>query len=112
MAVPGEKGAAKPRKRRKKSASRPDEMTPEVFEFLTAVDDYKRAHMRSFLGLEELLEVFEELGYQPQPDGHGDELALLSEAIAEYKREQQRLFPSWSEIFRVARELGWARNAT
>lgn len=110
MATPSEKGTAKS-PRRKSGAPRPDEMSPEVFEFLTAIDDYKRANLRSFLGLTEVFEVLDKLRYRagdpPMPQDAAIE--ALSDAIDAYKKEQGRLFPSWSEIFLVARELGWAR---
>ena len=43
---------------------RPDELTRETFEFITAVDEYKRRHMRSFLNDPEVLEILHDLGYR------------------------------------------------
>ena len=97
-------------KKRRPGAPRPDEMSPEVFEFLTAIDDFKRTNLRSYLALEQVFEVFELLGYHPD-GGALDELAIeaLSEAIDRYKASNERLFPSWSEVFQVALDLGWTR---
>jgi hypothetical protein len=95
---------------RRAGAPRPDEMSPEVFEFLTAIDDFKRTNLRSFLALEEIFQVFDRLGYHP--DGRAlDERAIeeLSGAIEQYKLQNERLFPSWSEVFQVALDLGWTR---
>lgn len=41
----------------------PDEMTPEVIEFITAIDAYKRQHGRPFPNWSEILEVVKGLGY-------------------------------------------------
>jgi len=47
-----------------KSASlRPDEMPPDVLEFITAIDDYKRTHRRPFPNWSEVLDVVKSLGY-------------------------------------------------
>ena len=81
-------------------------MSPEAFEFLTAVDDYKRQHMRSFLTIEEIFEVLGKLGYRRAEKGS---VGALSAAIEAYKEKHGRLFPNWSEIFQIARELGWDR---
>ncbi len=48
----------------RKSALRPDEMPADVLEFITAIDDYKRAHQRPFPTWSEVLEVLKSLGYQ------------------------------------------------
>ena len=42
---------------------RPDEMPPEVVEFITAIDDYKRRHRRPFPNWSEVLQVVKSLGY-------------------------------------------------
>ena len=42
---------------------RPDEMPPEVIEFITAIDDYKRLHRRPFPTWSEVLEILKGLGY-------------------------------------------------
>jgi hypothetical protein len=44
-------------------ATRPDEMPPEVLEFITAIDDYKRLNRRPFPTWSEVLEVLKTLGY-------------------------------------------------
>jgi hypothetical protein len=48
----------------KRGRYRPDEMPPEVLEFITAIDDYKRVHQRPFPTWSEVLEVLKMLGYQ------------------------------------------------
>jgi hypothetical protein len=48
---------------KKATATRPDEMSDEVVEFITAVDEYKREHGRPFPGLSELFEIIKALGY-------------------------------------------------
>jgi hypothetical protein len=48
---------------RRTSAPRPDEMPPEVLEFITAIDDYKRLHRRPFPTWSEVLEILKTLGY-------------------------------------------------
>lgn len=93
---------------RRSSPPRPDQLTDETVEFLTALDLYKRKEMRSFLRFEEIFPVLEELGYSYP----GQRKALeksFDEALDALRSESGRLFPSWSEIFSVALELGWAR---
>ena len=91
---------------------RPDELSHEVFEFISAIDDYKRRHMRSFLEDAEILEILLELGYCRD----GREPAVTDKALAEfadvrerYRVEEGRLFPTWSEVFQLLSELGYAR---
>jgi hypothetical protein len=45
------------------ATTRPDEMPAEVLEFITAIDDYKRANRRPFPTWSEVLEILKELGY-------------------------------------------------
>ncbi len=42
---------------------RPDEMPPDVIEFITAIDDYKRLNRRPFPTWSEVLEILKTLGY-------------------------------------------------
>jgi hypothetical protein len=42
---------------------RPDEMTPEVLEFIHALDAYKRTNQRPFPHCSEILAVLKALGY-------------------------------------------------
>lgn len=42
---------------------RPDEMPPDVIEFITAIDDYKRLNRRPFPTWSEVLEILKGLGY-------------------------------------------------
>lgn len=43
---------------------RPDEMPPDVIEFITAIDDYKRLNRRPFPTWSEVLEIVKGLGYE------------------------------------------------
>lgn len=54
----------KPSKANAKKAPRPDEMTAEVLEFITAIDEYKRIHQRPFPSWSEILDVVKDLGYE------------------------------------------------
>lgn len=47
----------------RRTTLRPDEMPPDVLEFITAIDDYKRLHQRPFPTWSEVLEVVKRLGY-------------------------------------------------
>ena len=42
---------------------RPDEMTPDVVEFIQAIDEYKRIHQRPFPTWSEVLDIIKDLGY-------------------------------------------------
>ena len=48
----------------KAGAPRPDEMTEDVLEFITAIDDYKRNRERPFPSWSEILEILKGLGYE------------------------------------------------
>ena len=95
---------------------RPDELSRETFEFITAVDDYKRRHMRSFLDDLEILNILYSLGYEHPRFEHDqgapeeDELDLFQSARKRYRDEAGRLFPSWSELFAILTELGYVRE--
>ena len=54
---PGTKSA------KKATATRPDEMSDEVVEFITAIDEYKRLNGRPFPNWSEVLEIVKSLGY-------------------------------------------------
>ena len=93
---------------------RPDELSHEVFEFISAVDDYKRRQMRSFLEDAEILEILFELGYSR--DGHEpsvteSELAEFASVRERYREEEGRLFPTWSEVFELLVGLGYERRS-
>ncbi len=45
-------------------SARPDEMPPEVLEFIQAIDEYKRVHRRPFPTWTEVLEIVKTLGYE------------------------------------------------
>ena len=66
MPIPRKK--SKPRRKNDEDAEknvslRPDEMPPDVLEFITAMDHYKRIHQRPFPNWSEVLEVVKSLGY-------------------------------------------------
>ncbi len=50
--------------KRAQASPRPDEMPPEVLEFITAIDEYKRSHERPFPSWSEILEILKTLGYE------------------------------------------------
>ena len=112
--VPAETGEKKAKVRT--HTPRPDELSRETFEFISAIDEYKRRHMRSFLEDREVLLVMHELGYRR--DGHRqhepseNELAEYGQARQRYRREEGRLFPTWSEVFDLLTGLGYHRGAS
>lgn len=48
---------------KKATAARPDEMPPDVLEFIHAIDVYKRVNQRPFPNWSEVLEILKGLGY-------------------------------------------------
>jgi len=52
----------------KKNTLRPDEMSAEVIEFITAIDDYKRIYQRPFPSWSEVLDIVKNLGYEKSDD--------------------------------------------
>lgn len=48
----------------KPATCKPDQMEPEVLEFIQAIDDYKRIHGRPFPSWSEVLEIIRNLGYE------------------------------------------------
>jgi len=92
---------------------RPDELSRETFEFIAAIDEYKRTHMRSFLSDREVLCVLYRLGYargRQAAEATEAELAEYAQARARYRTEKGRLFPTWSEVFQLLLELGYQRQ--
>lgn len=92
---------------------RPDELSRETFEFIAAIDEYKRKHMRSFLSDREVLGVLRTLGYGREsagPEPSEAELAEYAGARTRYRTEHGRLFPTWSEVFQLLLELGYQRE--
>jgi hypothetical protein len=47
-----------------KAQASPDDMPPDVVEFITAIDHYKRKHRRPFPSWSEVLEIVKALGYK------------------------------------------------
>ncbi len=101
--------AKKPRVRT--HTPRPDELSQETFEFIAAVDEYKRRNMRSFLEDAEVLEILLELGYRRAETDRvtEDQLDAFAEARERYRIEEGRLFPTWSELFELLTGLGYQR---
>ena len=57
----------KDEKEPRKGAPRPDEMSPDVLEFIHAIDLYKRVNQRPFPNWSEVLEILKGLGYSRAP---------------------------------------------
>jgi hypothetical protein len=96
---------------------RPDELSREAFEFIAAVDLYKRRQLRSFLTDEEILTVLHELGYRCVQGARdaapsAKELSEFAAIRARYRREKGRLFPTWSELFELLKGLGYVRTGS
>jgi len=92
---------------------RPDELSRETFEFIAAIDEYKRKHMRSFLSDREVLGVLFALGYgrgRRGGEATESELGEYAAARARYRAEHGRLFPTWSEVFQLLLDLGYQRQ--
>ena len=92
---------------------RPDELSRETFEFIAAIDEYKRRHLRSFLSDKEVIGVLCALGYErsrPPAEPSEEHLAEYAAARARYRAEHGRLFPTWSEVFQLLVELGYRRD--
>jgi len=53
--------------KKKASSPRPDEMSDEVVDFITAIDDYKRQNGRPFPNWSEVLDILKSLGYEKTP---------------------------------------------
>jgi hypothetical protein len=53
-----------PESSERRGSTRPDEMPPEVLEFIQAIDEYKRVHRRPFPSWSEVLEIVKTLGYE------------------------------------------------
>ena len=89
--------------------ARPDELTKDTFEFIDAVDRFKRTHMISIVSNTQVLEILKGLGYEFDT-GKRDELTVYEEAVDAYKAKHSRLFPNWSEIFEIVAEVGYTRS--
>ena len=57
-------GRTGPPKAGKPNATKPDEMSADLLEFIQAIDDYKRLHQRPFPSWSEILEILKTLGYE------------------------------------------------
>ena len=61
---PAPREEAEPEASERRGSTRPDEMPPEVLEFIQAIDEYKRVHRRPFPSWSEVLEIVKTLGYE------------------------------------------------
>lgn len=52
---------------KKARPTKPDEMSDDLIEFITAIDEYKRLNQRPFPSWGEILEVLKALGYERPP---------------------------------------------
>ena len=104
---PSKNGSKAPRK---SPAPRPDEMSAETFEFLAAIDEYKRERMLAHLESSDVIEILAGLGYE-RPKRKADPVREYDAALAKYRKDAGRLFPNWSEVFEVVRGLGYQRAA-
>ncbi len=52
-----------PSSKKKARPTKPDEMSDDLIEFITAIDEYKRLNQRPFPSWGEILEVLKALGY-------------------------------------------------
>ena len=101
-----------PQKPPRVRVARPDELSAQTFEFISAIDDFKRTHMISIVTLEQVIEILGSLGYT-SPDGKRlgpKSVDELEAAVEAYKEKHERLFPNWSEIHQVVSELGYRRD--
>ena len=57
------KKAAKTAHEKNRNPIRPDEMSGDLVEFITAIDSYKRIHERPFPSWSEVLDIIKALGY-------------------------------------------------
>jgi hypothetical protein len=93
---------------------RPDELSREAFQFIAAIDEFKRKHMRSFLDDAQVLTVAHELGWFParsrrRGPPNKEEIERYAAARDAYRKRTGRLFPNWSEVFALLHELGYKR---
>lgn len=102
---PGEAAASR------NKPERPDEFAPETFEFIAAVDEFKRRHQKKQLSTQEMLQVLRSLGYRGPGAVTATEVARVDGALLDYRRRNNRLFPGWSEIFAVLLDSGYHRAA-
>lgn len=104
---------AEPKKRVVRTHTpRPDELSSETLQFITAVDEYKRAHMRSFLEDSEVIEIILSMGYRLVAEVEEvtrEQLDAYAGARKRYRDEEGRLFPTWSEVFKILSDLGYER---
>jgi hypothetical protein len=53
---------------KKPTPTKPDEMSEDLIEFITAIDEYKRVHSRPFPSWGEVFDVLKSLGYERPED--------------------------------------------
>jgi hypothetical protein len=95
---------------------RPDELSRDAFQFIAAIDEYKRKNLRSFLDDMQVLGVARDLGWQPGDAKRRSakptkaEVERYAAAREAYRQQHGRLFPTWSEVFEILLDLGYRRD--
>ena len=67
MSTSNKKTDAETPSKKKSRPTKPDEMSDDLIEFITAIDEYKRTNQRPFPSWGEILEVLKALGYERPP---------------------------------------------
>lgn len=102
-------------------------MTPEQFEFVQAMEAYKRKKNRPFPNWVDVLEVVTTLGYQsveaktidfkeaPKSTFDSSDLtaaqAEFVRAVETYKHVNKKRFPTWTEVLEVVDQLGYRKTS-
>lgn len=118
------RGAGIRREEERRSAEE-GEMTPEQFEFVKAIELYKRRKNKPFPTWVDVLELVTMLGYRDvakktfHPDDapltHVDLTDLTEQqvefvrAVETYKRVNAKRFPTWTEVLEVVEQLGYRK---
>ena len=100
-------------------------MTPEQFEFVKAMETYKRKKNKPFPNWVDVLVVITALGYQSveaktielddEPTAGYDTSALTPvqaefvRAVETYKHVNKKRFPTWTEVLEVVDQLGYRK---
>jgi hypothetical protein len=101
------------------------EMTPEQFEFVQAMETYKRKKNKPFPNWVDVLEVVTALGYQsvevktidfkdaPKSMQDTSDLTVAQaefvRAVETYKHVNKKRFPTWTEVLEVVDQLGYRK---
>lgn len=104
------------------------EMTPEQFEFVKAMETYKRKKNKPFPNWVDVLEVITALGYKvveertidfdeaPKSTFDTSDLTMAQaefvRAVETYKFVNKKRFPTWTEVLEVVDQLGYRKMTT